>query len=225
MAVVTFSRPVAFPTALLRNLLSQHLPLYRWQCGEEDMGGANEVGGFRPHDIITGRSADTVIFIELHSTLGHFEAPAPLHKWHLLVGEPTTELKTIADRITLIICSTVMVEDEREARCQLKAGGNWLGIEDLTRALKLVVGGEDIKVADGLGVPPEALAHAVEPMPARPGPAVSPVSPPESPAVDEALRSTVVNVSPDIRRIVGLADPSPPAFPVRRPGGFGRKGL
>jgi hypothetical protein len=156
MAVVTFRKPVGFPIAPLRELLTRHLPLYRWHCGEGDMGGATDSGAFRDHDIITGRSATTVILTELRATHGQYEATAAPHDFHLQVGEPTTELKPIADRIVVIVCLGVMMLDPTHARCQLRPGGDWLGSEDLARLLDLLLDGEDLSVADGLGTPPTA---------------------------------------------------------------------
>ncbi len=75
MAVITFSRPVSFPTAPLRDLLQKHLPRFKWQCGEQDMGGAKEMGRFLDHMLIVGRSSDTAIFTELRAI--EIQAPGP----------------------------------------------------------------------------------------------------------------------------------------------------
>jgi hypothetical protein len=153
VAVITFSKSVSFPTAPLRDLLQKHLPQFKWQCGEQDMGGAKEIGRFLDHMLIVGRSPETAIFTELRSVESRLPGPAPQHVWHLQVGEPTTDITSLANRVTLIICMTVMILDEHEAMCQLRPGGNWLGPNDLLRVFKVILAGESISVADGLGIP------------------------------------------------------------------------
>ena len=165
MAVVVFSKPVAFPVGLLSQLLTRYLPLYRWQIGEEDQGTADELGRFRDHDIVTGRSASTVIFTEMRCHQRAFEAPAPDHVWHLQLGEPTTELKPVADRIVILTCLAAMSLDGASAHCQLRPGGNWLSGDDMKRLVQLVLGGEGLEVADGLGIPPGRLGSVATPDP------------------------------------------------------------
>ncbi|MFA6113223.1 MAG: DUF4261 domain-containing protein [Sphingomonas sp.] len=172
MAVITFSRPVSFPTAPLRDLLQKHFPTFKWQCGEHDMGGAKEMGRFLDHMLIVGRSPETAIFTELRSVEAKLPGPAPQHVWHLQVGNPTTDISTIADRVTLIICMTVMILDEHEAMCQLRPGGNWLGPHDLLRVFKVILAGESISVADGLGVPEGHFSGAAAPAAALQAPTI-----------------------------------------------------
>ena len=160
MAVIVFSQPVPFPIAPLRELLAKHLPLYSWMCGENDTGDAKQMGTLTGHDVITGRSPSTTIFTELRAELGHYREPAPAHEWYLEVGAPTTELKPVADRIILLTCMCLMIPDSKRAFCQLRPGGNWLDPEDLLRAFKLVLSGEDIAIADGLGQPAASFATA-----------------------------------------------------------------
>jgi hypothetical protein len=168
VAVITFSKSVSFPTAPLRELLQKHLPLFKWHCGEQDMGGAKEIGAFADHMLVVGRSASTAIFTELRSVESRLPGPAPQHVWHLQVGVPTTETPAIADRVTLIICMTVMILDEHDAMCQLRPGGNWLSAQDLLRVFKVVLAGESMAVADGLGIPPGHFAGSAAPVAATP---------------------------------------------------------
>jgi hypothetical protein len=163
MAIITFSKPVGFPTAPLRDLLQKHLPLFKWQCGEHDMGGEKEMGRFDDHMLIVGRSSSTAIFTELRRVESPFPGAAYPHAWHLQIGAPTTELQPVADRVTLIIGMTVMILDEQDALCQLRPGGNWLTAQDLLRVFKVVLGGESIALADGLGIPPDRLAASDRP--------------------------------------------------------------
>jgi hypothetical protein len=188
MPVVTFSENVAFPIAAVRMLLSQHLPDYRWQCGEDDVGAEKQMGAFQPLILITGRSASTVVFTELRTIPDRLDGPAPPHQWHLSIGEPTTELGPVIDRIKLSICAAVMFMDEAGARCQLRPGGNWLGVDELYEVFKRVFKGEAIAIADHFGLPPtrfDGSGAADRPMP----PAVAPADAPSvQPGPDIATR-------------------------------------
>lgn len=165
MAIVVFSKPVAFPIAPLRELLDKHLPLYRWQVGEQDNGGAKQMGSFADNSIISGRSKSTVIFTELKPMVAQApEAPVP-HEWYVRIGAPTTEERGVADRLTLIICMTIMILDEDHAHCQLHPGGNWLTPQELLRAFKLVLNGETLDLAAGFGKPSRGKAPGATPHP------------------------------------------------------------
>jgi hypothetical protein len=160
VAIVVFSKPVAFPIAPLRDLLAKHLPLYRWQVGEQDRGDAKQMGSFADNSIISGRSRSTVILTELRPMLTQApEAPVP-HEWFVQIGAPTTEERGVADRLALIICMTIMILDQDHAHCQLAPGGNWLTPDELLRAFKLVLNGETLELAAGLGKPSRDPASA-----------------------------------------------------------------
>jgi hypothetical protein len=160
VAIIVFSRPVSLPIAPIREQLTKHLPLYRWQVGEDDTGEPKQMGVFKPDGMILGRTATSVIFTEYRATLGTVPN-APPHEWYLELFQPTTELKPIADRITVITCMIAMILDEDNAHCQLLPGGNWLTAKDLLRVFQAVLNGEDIGVAAGIGTPPSALAGGV----------------------------------------------------------------
>lgn len=160
MAIVVFSKPVAFPIAPLRELLDKHLPLYRWQVGEQDNGGAKQMGSFADNSIISGRSTSTVVMTELRPMIAQApEAPVP-HEWYVRIGPPTTEERGVADRLTLIICMTIMILDEHHAHCQLEPGGNWLTPDEMLRAFKLVLNGETLDLAAGFGKPSRGAGPA-----------------------------------------------------------------
>ena len=158
MAIIVFSKPVAFPIAPLRELLEKHLPLYRWQVGEEDRGGPKQMGSFADNSVIAGRSGSTVVMTRFKPQIAIVpEAPVE-HEWHVRVDRPTTDDQATADRALLIICMTMMMLDETMAHCQLSPGGNWLTGADLLRVFKLVLQGESIDLAAGLGRPSRAAA-------------------------------------------------------------------
>lgn len=162
MAVIAFSKPVSFPIAPLREMLTKHLPLYRWQIGEDDTGDPKQMGVFSETGVISGRSNATVIFTEYRATLGQFPG-APPHEWYLEVFAPTTELKPIADRITTIVCAVLMILDEHAAHCQLVQGGTWLRADEMPRLLRAVTGGEDLSVAAAFGVPHDTRPRTMIP--------------------------------------------------------------
>lgn len=196
--VVTFSKQVKFPIAAVRTMLSQHLPIYKWQCGEDDTGAEQQMGAFHPLILVTGRASSALIFTELRAVPGRLDGPAPPHQWHLTIGEPTIENDKVSERIKLAICAAVMLEDEEGAMCQLRPGGNWLRVEELHEVFQPVFGGASLAVADGLGTPASRFSGPGA-APGAPPPQVPPPSPPVSPE-------------------------PPPGF-GRRAGGFGRKGL
>ena len=195
MAVVTFSKQVKFPIAAVRVLLTQHLPLYRWQCGEDDTGAEKQMGAFHPLILVSGRASSTLIFTELRAVPARLDGPAPPHQWHLRLGEPTIEHKAVADRITLAICAAVMFMDEEGARCQLRPGGNWLRVEELHHVFEQVFGGEDISVADGVGTPASRFAGAGAAPGAVPPPVGSPGAAPAGPP-----RAPSVQAGPDVTK-------------------------
>lgn len=158
MAAIVFSKPVPFPIGPMREALAKHLPLFRWRCGEGDRGEPHQVGDWADAPRITGQSELLALSVD---TLAHpdaFPAPAPPHRWWLEVGRPTAGDAAVADRVVLLICETAMVLDEDAAHCQLSANGPWLTRAELLRAFKLVLAGEPLSLADGLGKPAAAFA-------------------------------------------------------------------
>lgn len=175
MAVITFSKPVAFPVAPLREMLSRYVPLYRWQCGEDDSGGEREMGVFRDTGLISGRSDSSVVLVEYRAQLAQFPG-APAHEWYLELFEPTTELKPVADRITAVICAVVMILDEHDAHCRLVPDGPWLGAGAMPGVLRALTEGKTLAEAvaaadDGAAPAPAGTlrpASAAPPVPPAP---------------------------------------------------------
>ena len=174
MPVVTFSKPVAFPIAAVRTMLSQHLPSYRWQVGEDDNGTEKQMGTFHPLILITGRAGADCLFVELRAMPQPLDEAAPPHAWHCVVGEPTTDAKKVADHAKLSIVSALMFMDESRAACRLHPAGNWLRIEELFEVFKRVHSGEDASIADGFGTPAAHFAAGA----AAPAPRAAPSQPP-----------------------------------------------
>ncbi|MEP7006958.1 MAG: hypothetical protein ABI810_13315 [Sphingomonas bacterium] len=255
MAIITFRKArifptMPFPTAPLRDLLITHLPAYKWQCGEHDSGGKTEKGHFYDHMLISGRSSDTIVFTELRAVDAIMPGPNPPHLWHLNVGAPTTEIQYVTDRITLIICMTLMIADEQDSRCQLYPGGSWLTAQGLSKLFERVIAGEPLPIAAGSVGSPAPLA------PAPTAPQAEDQDQRAARIIDDALQSIIDegeaptlrkirsilanNASPETRQLLSdvvaaheaeLAQgpsgttPALPAASAHHAGGFGRKGL
>lgn len=159
MAIITFTQPVPFPIAPLRQVLGAQLPLYKWQIGEEDDGGAKTMGQWHGAQLIAGRTGASVVFCELFARDEALSSDAPLHSWHLDIRRPTTESDAIAHRMLLLIASVVMVPDDG-ALCQLEPGGGWLSQEDTVRAAKALLAGEAFDKIVQFGRPASSFAGA-----------------------------------------------------------------
>ena len=252
MAIITFRKArifptMPFPTAPLRELLVMHLPVYKWQCGEHDSGSKDEKGHFYDHMLIFGRSPDTVVFTELHAVDAIMPGATPPHLWHLNVGAPTTEIEYVTDRITLIICMTLMIADKQDSRCQLYPGGQWLTAQDLPKLFDRVIAGTPLPIAAG------SVGSSAPPPPAPAATRDEDEGERAARIVDDALQSIIDegeaptlrkireiianDVSPETRELLSdvvaaheaeVAQGSfgtTPALPAHPIGGFGRKGL
>jgi hypothetical protein len=144
-------------------MLEKQFPSLGWRCGEHDTGAPALMGTFAPHQLIIGRSDDTVVMIEVMAHLGVCKGAAPRHEWHLEIGRPTTESSTLAERLIVLIASIVMIADSEHARCRLEPGGSWLNSGELVQLLRLMIEGADLSASAGMGVPGELL----QPRPAR----------------------------------------------------------
>lgn len=170
MAIVIFTQPVPFPIAPLRQALAAQLPLYRWQVGEEDDGGAQTMGRWGDCDLVYGRTGASAIFCELRARDDRLSGDVPLHSWHLEIRRPTTENAMVADRIAMVIATIVMVPDDG-ALCQLVPGGGWLSSEDMLRATRALLAGETLERLAEFGRPASSFAGraaAVSTLPATP---------------------------------------------------------
>ncbi|HUD94648.1 DUF4261 domain-containing protein [Sphingobium sp.] len=157
MAIIVFTQPVPFPIAPLRQVLSAQLPLYKWQIGEADDGGAKTMAEWSDHQLIAGRTDATILFCELFARPEPVAGDAPVHSWHLEVRRPTTDNDAIAHRVLLLIASVVMVPDDA-ALCQLLPGGGWLSREETLRAAKALFAGETLEKIAHFGRPASTFA-------------------------------------------------------------------
>jgi hypothetical protein len=241
MAIITFSKATPFPstpfpTAALRECLMTNLSGYKWQCGDQDFGGKTEIGRFQEHMLISGRGFETIVFTELRAVDAVMPGAAmpgmvPPHLWHLNIGTPTTEIQLVADRITVIICATLMAIDKLDSRCQLHPGGNWLTAADLDLVFDNVLGGEPLPLAAvPAGDTGERAARIIDDalqsiIDGGRAPALrkiqSILANDETPETRQMLSDVVAAHGAEAAQGAPGATPAPP----RRPGGFGRKGL
>ncbi|QGP79673.1 DUF4261 domain-containing protein [Sphingobium sp. CAP-1] len=168
MAIIVFTQTIPFPIAPLRQLLAAQLPLYKWQIGEADDGGARTMGQWSDHQLISGRTDATILFCELFARMEPLASDAPLHGWHLEIRRPTTDNDAIAHRVLLLIASVVMAADDG-ALCQLLPGGGWLSCEETARAAKALLAGETLEKIAQFGRPASSFAgsRAAAPSPPR----------------------------------------------------------
>lgn len=157
MAIIVFTQPVPFPIAPLRQVLNAQLPLYKWQIGEADDGGAKTMAQWSDHQLIAGRTDATVLFCELFARPEPLAGDAPVHSWHLEIRRPTTDNDMIAHRVLLLIASVVMVPDDA-ALCQLLPGGGWLSRDETLRAAKALLAGESLEKLAHFGRPASTFA-------------------------------------------------------------------
>jgi hypothetical protein len=157
MAIIVFSRPVPFPIAPLRLLLTAQLPLYKWTVSEEDDGGPETMGEWTDRQLICGRSADARVFCEIAARSGPAPGDMPPHGWYLDIGRPTTDDESVIHRMMLLIASTVMIPAD-DALCQLLPGGGWLSHNDVVRATKALIAGESFDKLAHLGQPASSFA-------------------------------------------------------------------
>ena len=169
MAIIVFTQPVPFPIAPLRQVLNAQLPLYKWQIGEDDDGGAETMAQWSDHQLIAGRTDATILFCELFARPEPLAGDAPVHSWHLEIRRPTTDNDAIAHRVLLLIASVVMIPDDA-ALCQLLPGGGWLSRDETLRAAKALLAGESLEKLAQFGRPASAFAGSRAAQPATTAP-------------------------------------------------------
>ncbi len=159
MAIVVFTQPLAFPIAPMREMLTKHLPDYKWLIGEEDDGGPETMSRWKDHQLITGRAAVGPIFCEVFTRPNLFAGDAPAHSWHLETKRPTTDDDALANCITILICAVSMMLDEH-SMCQLVADGPWLDHDQMGTATQSFLAGTPFEQVAQIGRPAAAANTA-----------------------------------------------------------------
>lgn len=223
MFTILYSRPKKFPAGPVRTLLTQHVPLYSWLCGEEDNGADDCAYEYGRPILVSGRGNSEAVFVEIDVDHAPTEdrPPAPGEtRFAVRVKRPTTESDTLAERIAAVTALAMASIDEEGAQLRFDGTDAWLGLDRVVRLGELVLGGETIAdiVAD--------LAAAA--------PAV-PVAAPLSVKGETSTAAKIAHAPdtaplPRERRALRTPEPADPATPPRpvfgrRTGGFGKRGL
>ncbi len=149
MAIILFSQPVAFPVGPLRTTLAKYCDDYKWRCGEDDDGSADQMGRYARSDVIMGRAGADMVMVTLTARHEPLAPPAPPHQWVLEVSNPTTDDERLSNRVLGIICSTLMFPDVERAFCQLTPHGKWLRASELIDAMDDVLRGRPLTDVEG----------------------------------------------------------------------------
>jgi hypothetical protein len=225
MAIIILTRPIEFPVATIRGLLTRNLPTMKWQVGEDDNGGWDDISNLLRPQLIIGREGAEVIFTNVQRTEAPLTSSDGLseHIHHIIVAQPTTDDTVIAERIVASICAGLVMRQDSAALCQLTVDGPWLSTEQMERAMIAIEAGNalDSVFTEGevppaeTGVPHDEYAEE----PVLETPSISQDTPelPEFPELD--LPTEDVQPSPP-GAPVALSQPAVPARPI-----FGRKGL
>jgi hypothetical protein len=214
--ILLLNRPIAFPVAAIRKALTEQLPEIAWRVGEEDFGAGNEpIPLDRPQTII-GRIDGAVILISVEQRHSAYE-PAnghspPEHRAHVAMSRPSTEDGDLARLIVLTIGASLAVSQDDSAHLQFEHGGHWYASVDVRALLRSAA--DDPGLAQrGLIGTPERSDDAEPDQKAAP--------PAEAPAVTECVEAPPAETEAKLDRFSILLEPPQ----LRRPGGFGRKGL
>jgi hypothetical protein len=216
------NRTIALPIAAIRKGLREQFSQFNWLVGEEDTGAPDQLVGLDRPQTIMGRGREGIILISVEQRHSSHEpanghAP-PRHASHLAIGRPSTEDDDLARLVILIIGAAIAGSQDEDARLQLEPGGNWLDKGDMRALLGRVTDDPGLSQRGLLGTAEDFGADQAEP---APGPPVA------APAADEAAGLPPAEAGTGLASFSILLDGDvsiePP--PVRRAGGFGRKGL
>jgi hypothetical protein len=205
--IVALTVPVLMPIGPIRRSLSAALPDWRWRCGDEDDGDAKNCVGFeRPHTIM-GQSLDGLVMLSIEASDRPLplEAGAPPHQLFLRLSQPSTENAELAKAMAVVVCASLMIDQDNAAHCQIAPNGRWYSAEDMRAALALCTAERPNAERIDLSLMSRGIASA---------------SAPDAGAAPPTLYAEE-RPRPD-----PVPEPSPEPFPRRAAaGGFGRKGL
>jgi len=158
MAIILLGSAGTFPAGPLRARLQTELPDWRWTCGEQDISAPDSLQIWRPSQLVCGRptilpSTDAPpLFIDLRYTDAAWNGPAaPPHAARVLIGAPTTDNPQLADRLKVLIASTLLDVHGGSGWAQFAPGENWLDAAQVARLVPLITGGEPLSIAADLG--------------------------------------------------------------------------
>jgi hypothetical protein len=210
--IIALTVPITMPAGAMRANLKAALPLWNWMCGDDDMGGPEDLALFHRPQTIMGRNFDDMVImsVEDRPVLLPPEAGAPPHKRYLHCSQPSTEDTDLAKRIAIVVCGSLVAQDPG-SHWQLECNGRWYSADELGEGLRLLTS----KATSHLPAD-EALL--------RQNPALSGAAPPVAPLQDPDEPRPAASVPEPLS---GRAQPLPNFLPSAsgRAAGFGRRGL
>ncbi len=221
LSVVALTKPTVFPSSILEEMLPRAFPDRFWLIRPAQSGRKE------PHQI-TGSSRSGAPPVSVQVSAHGFSLPAelqtPPHRLHLRVVINSSGDSALARALSLVVCSCLIIQLDKDAPFRLSADGNWLGEDDALTGVSVPKHVSDIGDFDrAFGIAPGSCiaSHAL-----MPG-----AFPPCPPGFSEAFMSLTLAPGKNAgRSFAELANAqktrSTRPQPVRRPaGGFGRKGL
>ncbi len=168
MITILFSRQKLFPAGPVRNLLTQHVPLYRWVVGELDDGQGDCPTPFTTPILVSGRTSSETMFVEVREDQRD-EPDLPLHVQKVRIARPTTDSDMLAERVTTIVASVTAFVD-KAALTRFDGSDRWMSLEELVKLTDLVIKGERLagilpafgKQVGAFASAPNAPDHAPE---------------------------------------------------------------
>jgi hypothetical protein len=214
VSLVALTKPTVFPSKIVQEMLENAFSGMTWTVR---LGAATE-----PHRIEgSGGEGRVTAFVSAYGlTIPHDLMPPP-HRLHLTVAIGAHGDVALARRVSLVLCSCLIISLDKDAHLQLSADGNWLSHDDAMTGVVVPRHTKDIGDFDqAFGSPPSRFRDASNPTDAYP------------PAPDEHFTDfRAIRASSGPATGAGLkaamargldGSPNPPPTP-RRPGGFGRR--
>jgi hypothetical protein len=233
VSLVTLTRGVGFAQGEMAEMLAKNFPQYSWTVGD---GGVPSLQ--RPQPIV-GRGPAGEVTARIDARVETLPAAiwAPPHRVHVRVSVDSGGDMVLARALSLVICSCVLISQDKEGHFQLSVDGNWLSHDDALTAVVLPGHAPDIGDFDRVfGTPPKAFAGRMPWLDGAAPPATdgfearyAAVRCPPQQVLGERLRDgRVARGSATVARPVAAS--AAPALRAagsgnRAVGGFGRKGL
>lgn len=208
VSLVAVTRGIGYPRDILAEWLPKMIGAFKWTVEPaEGMAAPRAVLGEMP-------GKKVAIWIDARAEALPRAIPAPQHRAHVRVAIDTGRDVALARRISLVVCSCLLIGQDKQGHFQVDAVGNWLTHEEATAAISVPRHVNDIRDFDRqFGLPLDKL---------RGGNWLPDSPPPSTDGLERLHAATRIDLP-------GAAAAPPPAaggFGRRvAGGGFGRKGL
>ncbi len=162
ISLVVLTRPTTFPSNIIREMLERAFPSTTWTI----VPGS----GTTPHLIEgSGDEGKVVAFVSAYGLTIPPDLLPPPHRLHLMVHVGTHGDLALARRVSLVLCSCLIISLDKDAHFQLSADGNWLSHDDALTGVSVPCHTKDIGDFDRVfGTAPEQFRDAVNPADAYP---------------------------------------------------------